>query len=245
MDYSVILTAGGLSTRLGLGIKKEFYTFSNGKSVLSTCAETFLLYFRDNPDKILSNLIITLPEHALAEGEQSFYTGITSDLCKILKIKPSFIHGGDTRQKSVYNALLLLQSSNSSCKTVLIHDAARPYVTIPLIDRVIRITDEKYACVPVIQSTDTQKKIDSDTGCIIDHLERKSIVCVQTPQGFKFPDILKAHQGALLSTKSYTDDSEIWSDYYENDPMKSRVWTCEGENDNKKITFSSDLNDRR
>ncbi|HPX25427.1 MAG TPA: IspD/TarI family cytidylyltransferase [Treponemataceae bacterium] len=241
MQIAVVLTAGGLSTRLGMGIKKEFFTFPDGKTVLSTCAESFLTYFHTASNCNLSSLVITLPKHALSEGEKVFYTGETGSLCKSLGITPSFIEGGASRQESVKNALYSINSKDSSCSAVLIHDAARPYVGTALIQRVIDGINAHGACVPVIQSTDTQKRLDPETGFILDHLDRKSIVCVQTPQGFLFPEIFQAHQKAALSAKIYTDDSEIWSDFFTNKPQIAKVLTCEGETANKKITFSSDL----
>lgn len=240
MDIAVVLTAAGLSTRLGLGIKKEFFTFPNGKTVLSTCAETFLYYFLSTTEHNLTSLIITLPKQSLKEGESFFYTGITDSLCKKLSIQPLFIEGGNSRQESVRNALLCINQTES-CNALLIHDAARPYVSTNLIQRVIDGVVSHGACVPVIQSTDTQKRIDPKTGLILDHLDRKTIVCVQTPQGFLFPEILSAHQQASLSAKVYTDDSEIWTDYFSSNPDKAKVFSCDGETANKKITFSSDL----
>lgn len=241
MHVAVVLTAGGLSTRLGMGIKKEFFTFPDGKTVLSTCAESFLRFFLNTSNIKLSSLVITLPKHTLAEGENVFYTGETEDMCKNLSVKPSFIEGGTSRQESVSNALNYISRTDTSCSAVLIHDAARPYASTALIQRVIEGVQIHGSCVPVIQSTDTQKRIDPETGCIISHLDRRSIVCVQTPQGFTFPEILKAHQAAAVSAKTYTDDSEIWSDYFTDDPEIANVLSCEGEAVNKKITFSSDL----
>jgi len=240
MSYAVVLTAGGLSTRLGMGIKKEFFILNSGKSVLSACAENFLRYFLSNPHYTLSNLVITLPLNALEEGRRSFFTGNTENLCTEIGLVPSFIEGGSTRQESVFNALSYINTSNTACTSVLIHDAARPYASVQLIDRVVCGTEKHGSCVPVVQSTDTQKRIDPATGFVIDHLDRKTIVCVQTPQGFSFPDILTAHQSAASGFKSYTDDSEIWHDFF-SEKEYGKVLTCEGDNQNKKITFSSDL----
>lgn len=241
MHYAVILTAGGLSTRLGLGIKKEFYTFANGKTVLSTCAESFLLFFKENPSFSLTSLIITLPTQFLSEGEKSFYKGETSDLCSKLAIVPSFISGGSTRQKSVHKALSFIHDTDPLCGAALIHDAARPYAGTELIKRVAEGVENFGACVPVIQSTDTQKRIHPETGMILDHLDRSNIVCVQTPQGFLFPRIFEAHNQASLSVKTYTDDAEIWADYISSGSPYSSVYSCKGEPDNIKITFSSDF----
>ncbi len=241
MHYAVILTAGGLSSRLGLGIKKEFFTFENGKTVLSTCAENFLRFFQEYPKYILSSLIITLPKDVLGEGEQSFYKGNVSNMCAKLALNPSFISGGTTRQQSVFNALEHISKIDPSCQAVLIQDAARPYTRMALIKRVVEGVEKHGSCVPVIQSTDTQKRINPKTRMILDHLDRATVFCVQTPQGFLFPQIYEAHNKAASSAKIYTDDSEIWADYYKNDSLFASVFSCAGEPDNIKITYSTDL----
>lgn len=241
MNIAVILTAGGLSTRLALGIKKEFYLFPDGKSVLSTCAESFFSFFLQNPLYTLSSLIVTLPQDKIEEGQNSFYTGNTKAQCSSLHISPSFITGGVTRQKSVYLALSHIQSTSNDSSFVLIHDAARPFVTTKLISSVISTSVKHKTCVPVIEATDTLKKIDIKTGLICEHLERESFVCVQTPQAFAFPQILTAHKTAALSNKKYTDDSEIWNDYYSMNTPNNKVHTCKGEIENIKITYATDL----
>ncbi|MFA5468999.1 MAG: 2-C-methyl-D-erythritol 4-phosphate cytidylyltransferase, partial [Sphaerochaetaceae bacterium] len=66
-------------------------------------------------------------------------------------------------------------------------------------------------------------------------LDRSSLVAIQTPQAFRFPAILQAHLEALNSTKSYYDDTEIFTDF------GLRVGVCEGRRENRKITTLQDI----
>ena len=82
--------------------------------------------------------------------------------------------------------------------------------------------------------TDTQKEID-DEGFIVRHLVRSNLVAVQTPQCFKFKELLEAHGRAATDGREYTDDTEIWGEY------SGRVRVTKGDVNNIKITYPSDL----
>jgi 2-C-methyl-D-erythritol 4-phosphate cytidylyltransferase len=90
------------------------------------------------------------------------------------------------------------------------------------------------AAVPAIAAVDTQKETDA-SGRIVRHLDRSRVVAVQTPQGFRFSDLLDAHRRASGDGVAYTDDTEIWGRYV------GDVYVCTGDRDNKKITFQEDL----
>jgi len=68
------------------------------------------------------------------------------------------------------------------------------------------------------------------------HLKRKNTGVAQTPQAFKFPEILDAHKKAAnVETEEFTDDAEIWGRFC------GQVAVIQGEPENKKITFPEDL----
>jgi 2-C-methyl-D-erythritol 4-phosphate cytidylyltransferase/2-C-methyl-D-erythritol 4-phosphate cytidylyltransferase/2-C-methyl-D-erythritol 2,4-cyclodiphosphate synthase len=90
------------------------------------------------------------------------------------------------------------------------------------------------ASVPGLTPTDTQKQINSE-GFIEKHLERKSLVAVQTPQGFEFNKLYEAHKKSILENVEYTDDTEIWGKYC------GAVKVIEGDSNNIKITYPADL----
>ena len=117
---------------------------------------------------------------------------------------------------------------------VLIHDGARPFVSQKIILEGIQAAQEFGASVPGLTPTDTQKQIDED-GFITNHLQRASLVAVQTPQCFDFQMLLEAHKKAHQEEKEYTDDTEIWGKYC------GKVKVITGESKNIKITYPKDL----
>ncbi len=118
---------------------------------------------------------------------------------------------------------------------VLIHDGARPWVSEKLIKEVINATVKHEACIPVIEQPDTPKLV-GNSGFIIKHLKRNRILGAQTPQGFSYDKIFRAHQIASKRGKyNFADDSEIFNLYFH------PVYTIPGERNNKKITYPEDL----
>jgi 2-C-methyl-D-erythritol 4-phosphate cytidylyltransferase len=107
------------------------------------------------------------------------------------------------------------------------------------------MTAQNYnAAVPMLPITETPKETDGplpETGrlepvFIKQHLKRSNTGAAQTPQGFKFPEILYAHEkAALLADEEFTDDAEIWGRFC------GTVVAIPGEPENRKITFPEDL----
>ena len=147
-----------------------------------------------------------------------------------------FAPGGASRRASVHGALALLAPDAPA--QVLIHDGARPWVDRELIDRTIDAVLVHRAVVPVQPLVETPKEIDRE-GRIVRHLRRSSVVAAQTPQGFSFPDILRAHEKAeekeIREGIEYTDDAEVWAAFV------GMVFTVPGSPGNKKITFPEDI----
>ena len=174
---------------------------------------------------LFTNIIITVPDSKINFTEELLSPYITSNIIRI-------INGGDTRQKSVLNALLSLKKVNPDF--VLIHDGARPWVIIEIIEAVLDKIYKKKACIPVIKARDAMKKI-INADIINEHLNREEMFCAQTPQGFNYEEILKAHKSAVLDNITYIDDSEIYSKYI------GPVYTVDGDVRNRKITYKNDL----
>lgn len=217
-----IISAAGSSSRMG-GEKKQ-YRFIDGLSVL----EKSILPFWLCPQ---INLIVLV----ISPNDENHIKNIFTDTLKkgIEEGKIIFANGGDTRQESVYNGLLRLQDQNIDY--VLIHDAARPWVSQKLIVNVIDAVKQHGQAAPGITPVDTIKKIDAD-GFITEHLVRANLVSIQTPQGFSYNDILDCHKKAAQEKKAFTDDTELISMY-----LHKSVFVVNGETDNKKITFMADL----
>jgi 2-C-methyl-D-erythritol 4-phosphate cytidylyltransferase/2-C-methyl-D-erythritol 4-phosphate cytidylyltransferase/2-C-methyl-D-erythritol 2,4-cyclodiphosphate synthase len=146
-----------------------------------------------------------------------------------------FVQGGPTRRASVHLALEFLKAHSPS--QVLIHDGARPWISGRLIRQVIDAVRSHGAALPLLPLSETPKEIDG-SGFVVRHLRRAAIACAQTPQGFRFPDILAAHEKAAEKEKAgfeYTDDAEVWGEF------AGKLASVPGERANKKITFPEDL----
>ena len=233
---ALVLTAAGSSTRMGGPVKKEYLTISTGPegrvSVLSQSLSAFL------STKLFSIIVITVPE-----GGEAAARAVLAEDGRVARLLGEtgallfFTEGGATRQASVFAGLETALEATHGTKSddlVLIHDAARPFVKAETIEAVIERAREKGAAVPAIPSVDTEKEIDS-SGKITRHLDRSSIVAVQTPQGFALDALVRAHRAASGDGKTYTDDAEIWGRY------SGDVWTCPGDRANRKITYAGDL----
>lgn len=227
---AIIITAAGSSTRIGGGIKKEYLPFKNG-TVLSTCVQTFINSCKNQFS--ITDFIVTCPPNGILECQKalSFTSQQENDNFKNISQVFQIVEGDTTRQKSVYNAMCAIRNNP---QIVLIHDGARPFVSQRIILEGIEAAQIFGASVPGLTPTDTQKQVDKD-GFITKHLQRASLVSVQTPQCFDFPKLLNAHKKAHLEENEYTDDTEIWGKYY------GKVKVTHGENQNIKITYPKDL----
>ena len=213
-----IITAAGSSNRIGNFIKKEYFIVNN-KPILAYSIEIFLKTAR------FDGIIVTLPA-----GDEDKVKQLLSPHIDLSLVQ--FITGGATRQDSVYNALEAMEKLKPA--NVLIHDGARPWIDSDLVMRVLRTTEQKGSCIPVIALVDSLVTVDAD-GCIMENLDRERIKAVQTPQGFAFLRILEAHRQAKLKNIRGTDDSILYRNLF------GKVHTVPGNIQNKKITYKSDL----
>ena len=143
------------------------------------------------------------------------------------------IAGGSTRQASTRLGLLALQDSNVD--HVLIHDGVRPFVDQALIDRVIAGIGPRHGSLPALAVSDTIKKGDG-AGLVSGTVDRTGLFAAQTPQGFPFDPILRAHEKAHDEGRDdFTDDAAIaeWAGI----PVK----LVEGSPDNVKLTWARDI----
>ena len=232
-NISIIITAAGSSTRIGGGIKKEYLPYKNG-TVISTCAKSFFKAI--GPKYKIVHFVITTPPNAIEQSKKDIFSDSQIQLLEEqFNVKINFVEGSSTRQKSVFNGLNAIATLNNNQENyVLIHDGARPFVSEQTILQTLEVAIQYGASVPGLTPTDTQKQINSE-GFIEKHLERKSLVAVQTPQGFEFNKLYEAHKKSILENVEYTDDTEIWGKYC------GAVKVIEGDSNNIKITYPADL----
>ncbi len=222
IKVAVIIVAAGKSTRIGGSVKKEYLPYKNG-TVLSACVKTFSEI--DKSHFQISDFIIACPKNGIEKCKAALNS--LTYLPEVLQIT----EGSDTRQQSVYNALCAVKNNPD---IVSIHDGARPFVSQKLISDCILAAETFGAAIPGITPTDTQKQID-ENGFIVRHLQRSSLVAVQTPQCFRFEPLFNAHKNAKNENTEYTDDAEIWGKYC------GAVRVISGDVRNIKITYPKDL----
>jgi 2-C-methyl-D-erythritol 4-phosphate cytidylyltransferase / 2-C-methyl-D-erythritol 2,4-cyclodiphosphate synthase len=117
------------------------------------------------------------------------------------------VGGGSTRQESVRRGLEALEVL--APERVLIHDAARPFLTAGLVTRLLAALDSHRGAIAAEPIADTLKRATAD-GLVADTIERANLWRAQTPQAFHFADILAAHRRAAAAGKDgFTDDSAL------------------------------------
>ncbi|GBD33219.1 2-C-methyl-D-erythritol 4-phosphate cytidylyltransferase [bacterium HR33] len=113
------------------------------------------------------------------------------------------VAGGATRSRSVAAALSAL---DGSCRIVLVHDAARPFVSAETIDRVIAAAEKGVGAVAAVPVYDTIKR-SSENGRIVETVDRRSLWRAQTPQGFP-REMLEAAYRKLKAPNGESDPSD-------------------------------------
>jgi 2-C-methyl-D-erythritol 4-phosphate cytidylyltransferase/2-C-methyl-D-erythritol 2,4-cyclodiphosphate synthase len=205
-----IILSGGLGKRFDKKLPKQFYKLNN-KHILEISVEKFI---KSNLFKKI--IVVTSSE----------FMDLTKEILK--KKSVQIVIGGKTRQKSVLNGLI--EGKKYKIDNVLIHDAARPLVTVSLIANIVNEI-QKYDCViPMIKVNDSLRRFEKN---IYENIKRENVNIIQTPQAFKFNRILNAH--LKFKNKNFTDDSIISS----KDGIK--INPIEGEFINFKITSKDDL----
>ncbi|OGI03288.1 MAG: 2-C-methyl-D-erythritol 4-phosphate cytidylyltransferase [Candidatus Melainabacteria bacterium GWF2_37_15] len=139
------------------------------------------------------------------------------------------IPGGKTRQESVFNGLKALTNPD----LVLIHDGARPLISPKIIRNSISIAAKKGAAIVAVPAKDTIKRVNPGTGEVIETLNRKELWNVQTPQVFRYADLLKAHE--IFAGQDFTDDAALM------EKAEHKVFVVQGSYKNLKITTEEDF----
>lgn len=139
------------------------------------------------------------------------------------------VFGGETRQDSVRLGLDSLAPLDA--KVVLIHDGARPFVDAGTVGRVIAALETHPGAIPAVAVADTLKR--GADGLVGSTVERANLWRAQTPQGFRFSDILAAHRAVI--GQELTDDAAVM------ERAGLAVALVSGSEDNFKITTAADL----
>jgi 2-C-methyl-D-erythritol 4-phosphate cytidylyltransferase len=113
------------------------------------------------------------------------------------------VAGGERRQDSVWAGLA--QAPEGFDGVVLVHDAARPFVDLALIQAVVQGAWKRGAAVPVVPIVDTVKRLSQ--GQVLGTLDREELAAVQTPQGFRFSLLERAYTEARRLGLTLTDEA--------------------------------------
>lgn len=183
---TALIVAGGHGVRAGQGAPKQYRDLA-GRVVLRRTIEAFR-----NHHEVSAVQVVISPEHRL------FYDMTIKGLSL-----PKPVEGGDTRQSSVLAGLESM--TNDPPDIVLIHDAARALVDATTISAVVDALAAADGALPVLAAADTLKRVSHDR--VEATLPREGIGLAQTPQGFHFEKILRAHRAARDT--SFTDDAAI------------------------------------
>ena len=174
-------------------------------------------------NKNINEIILILPEYEVDYCKKEVLKKYNLNVTKI-------VIGGKERQDSVYNALEAIEKTD----IVLIHDGARPFISDRIIEEGIKYAKIYGAAAPGVTPKDTIKVKNNDN-ISIDTPERNMLVAVQTPQCFKFDEILYCHKKVKEEKVIVTDDTSVVERY------GHKVYLYEGDYTNIKITTPEDL----
>jgi 2-C-methyl-D-erythritol 4-phosphate cytidylyltransferase/2-C-methyl-D-erythritol 2,4-cyclodiphosphate synthase len=212
---AVVIVAAGQGARAGDGPPKAYRPIG-GVAMLRRTLEAFA-----GRAEISHNVVVIAPEH------RAHFTAAVAGL----EPAPVAVDGGATRSQSVRNGLEALAEHDP--EFVLIHDAARPFVSTGLIDRVEAALLTADAVVPALPVADALKALEAD-GSLGADAPRASLRAVQTPQGFRYAPLLAAFR-ALSEDADFTDDAAVARS------ASMSVRGVPGERENVKLTYPEDF----
>ncbi|MCH5351075.1 MAG: 2-C-methyl-D-erythritol 2,4-cyclodiphosphate synthase [Clostridiales bacterium] len=207
ITVGAVIVCAGKGTRTGLSYNKILYHLGQ-KTVLETVLDKFA-------DSLVSSVTLVIS----ADDEPAIKT-LTEPYKNV-----SLTYGGKTRTESVINGL-----KSTSCDIVVIHDGARPFVRPETINASIMSAVTYGSGITAVPAVDTIKHVRSSQ--IVGSLDRSELYNVQTPQTFRYKEIVDAYQKV---SGVFTDDSEVYA------RAGYTPHIVVGEYDNIKITNETDL----
>jgi 2-C-methyl-D-erythritol 4-phosphate cytidylyltransferase len=212
-----ILAAAGSGERLGLDRPKAFASL-NDRPLIAESIE------RLDASEWIDGIVIAAPP-----GWEEPCILVAEEVAagKVAKA----VTGGATRAESVRVALAEVPDEAT---VVLVHDAARPFVTDEMIERVITaLADGWDGAVPALPIADTVKRVDGEA--VAETLDRETLVTAQTPQAFVAPSLRDAFAALQQTVTKSTDCSSLV------EANGGRVRSIEGDPRLLKVTTPRDL----
>lgn len=217
-DVGVVIVAAGQGTRIGGDTPKQFLEIAGIPMLLRSIQP-----FARHPS--IAHITVVLRAADAAAPPAWLLPQVGAML--------SLVAGGPERTDSVAAGLAALPNE---CQVILVHDAARPFVDTPLINRVINGVRAGHAIVPALPVSDTIKELDAaDSARVARTLPRERLRRVQTPQGFPRRMLEEAHARAGRDGVAGTDDAALV------ERLGGAVWIVAGDPANLKVTTAEDL----
>lgn len=215
--FAAIVVAAGKGLRVGGETPKQFRSL-RGNPVIRWSVTALA-------DAGASPLIVVV-----ADGTQDAARAALAGIASI-----RLVEGGATRQDSVRSGLEALEAEAPA--RVLIHDAARPDLPREVIARLLAALDHHPGAIPVLPVVDSLA-VPTDDCTMAGKADREKLRRVQTPQAFRYPEILAAHRGWTGITDA-GDDAQVLL------ASNGSVGLVDGDERLKKITFAEDFMDER
>jgi 2-C-methyl-D-erythritol 4-phosphate cytidylyltransferase/2-C-methyl-D-erythritol 2,4-cyclodiphosphate synthase len=216
---AALIVAAGRGIRAGSALPKQYMRIGKVPVLART-----LRVFLDHPG-------ISLVQVMIGPDDASRYNEAMKGLEHPKLLPP--VTGGATRQASVRMGLEALRTRAPD--RVLIHDAVRPYVTPEIVDRVLAALADTPGAVAALPVADTLKRAGPGER-ITATVDRDGMWRAQTPQGFRFADILAAHAAAeARGSTDLTDDAAVA------EQAGLEVALVLGAESNRKLTTTEDL----
>jgi 2-C-methyl-D-erythritol 4-phosphate cytidylyltransferase len=211
-----IVPAGGWGTRLGSRIPKQYLAVGGVPLLVLTVRAL-------GRARAVQQVVVAAPEPRVEA---------TRALLRRYRLpRPvAVVAGGATRQASVWRAL---QAAPPSPRWILVHDAARPFVTAALVEAVLAAARRHGAATGGLPVNETIKRVRD--GRVEETLDRAGLWMIQTPQAFRRELLWEAHDKACRAGRRGTDDAVLveW--------LGAPVAVVPGSSENLKITTREDL----
>jgi len=186
---SAVVVAAGRSQRMGFD---KLLTPLGGRPLLLHTLERILL------TEVPEEIVLVIRPGSILEMEATVAPLRDKGNIRI-------VDGGAQRQDSVQAGL---NAVSDSSEFVMVHDAARPFVTKELIDAVLAAAKLSDAAVCGAPCSDTLKEV-AENGLVVQTIDRSRLWTVQTPQIFRTKLLRDAYQAALRTGLTFTDDTAV------------------------------------
>lgn len=218
MVVNAVVVAAGRGERMGASLPKPFLPIATIPLFIHTIRSL-------NQSAFIKRIVLVIA------ADRELLCRTLLEQHRPISVPLTLTHGGQERQDSVRLGLAAL---DPDCDIVVIHDAARPFISAQIIDQSIATAAEYGGALVAVPARDTIKRV-SQEQLVIDTVPRQGLWLAQTPQTFRVEAIREAHVRASASGITVTDDAALleWAG--------GQVKIVPGDLRNFKVTTPEDL----